>query len=72
MPIGLGLVSLPTMLFNRPRRELLVRIHTSPIYHNNNDGNHDILVKRQDKRIKSSDTLKVSTPIFVGSTTAVQ
>ena len=44
-PVGLGLASLSTVVFNQPLRGLMLRINRSPIKHDKDEENHDTIVK---------------------------
>ena len=52
-PLGLGLPSPATMIFNCPIRDIMPIISRLPISINNNEEHYDTLVKRQTKMIKT-------------------
>ena len=59
------------MLFNRPIRGLILRMNRSLINHDNDEENHDTLVKDEVSNKEHNDTFKESTLIHVWSTVAV-
>ena len=71
-PIGAGLHSPLTLLFNKPVRGLLPHMNREPINISNNDVQYQALKARQDKYIKNNDTCKDSLYFPIGSTVAMQ
>ena len=72
MPIGLGLPSPATVLFNRQVRGLLPNIKRSPMVYDCNKDHYNSLKSRQGKLIISNDTLKERKIKPAESTLAVQ
>ena len=71
-PLGQGLLSLETLIFNCPVCRVMPVLDRKPIGRDNDDEHHSKLVHRQYK----SDTYNDASPIFasipIGSTVAVQ
>ena len=55
-PVGSGLPSPATLLFNRPIRALLLKINREPINFNDDNEHFEALKTCQDKYTKGSDT----------------
>ena len=72
MPIGTGLPSPATLLFNRPIRAMFLQIKTEPINFNKEGEIYEDLISWQDNYLKGNDMLKDSISFSVGSTAAVQ
>ena len=67
MPIGSGLPSPATLLFNTAVRDLLSHMHREPIYINNDDIQYEALKALQSIYIKGSNTFKDSPSFPIGS-----
>ena len=59
-PIGTGLLSLATLLFNRPIRALLCQMNREPININADDKHYEVLKACQDKYIKGNDNNRLT------------
>ena len=71
-PLGQGLPSPATKLFNCPIRGIMPIINR-PLGGIDNDQEHyEVITKRQIKDDKSKGTLKIYVSILIGSTVAVQ
>ena len=69
-PLGPGLPSPATLLFNGQVRSIMPVLDHKPIKHDCDDKHHNRLVARQDKN--SNDNATILSHIPLGSTTAVQ
>ena len=72
MPEGLGLPIKITILFSRPVRALISRVHIAPLNYGCNKNHHNVLNMHENKSLESSDTLKEPIIIPIGSTVATQ
>ena len=71
-PLGQGLLSPATLLFNCPVGGVMPVIDRKPIGGDNDDKHHSKLVQRQHKNNKNNDASPVFASISIGSTVAVQ
>ena len=71
-PLGQGLPSPATLLFNCLVRGIMPVMDRPPININNGDGHHKTLMHRQGKNGWGSDTSTIFMPIPIGSTVVVQ
>ena len=71
-PIGVGLPSLSTLLFNRPIRDPLPQVNRKPTSVNADIEYYEALKAYHDKYLKGSDTQEDSHYFPLGSTLAVQ
>ena len=71
MPIGAGLSSPATLLFNRPIGDPLFKMNREPLNIDNNDAQYEALKAHYDKYIKGTDTNKDSLSFHVWSTVAM-
>ena len=71
-PLGPGLPSHATLLFNCPIRGIMPIINRPPIGLNNNDKHYEASVKRQMKNYKIHDTPRKYASVPIGSTVVVQ
>ena len=69
-PLGLGMLSPPTLLFTCPIRGIMPTINRLLIGVNNNDKHYEALVKRQTESDKSHDISRNCTLIQIGSSVA--
>ena len=70
-PLGQGLPSPITILFNCPIRGILPIINRPPVVIDNDEEHHEVIIERQTKNGKDKDTSNfVSIPI--GSTAVIQ
>ena len=72
MPIGTGLPSPATLLFNKPITALLPQMNREPININADDEHYEALKSCQDKYLKGNDTHKNLLSFPIRSTVAVQ
>ena len=72
MPLGPGLPSPATLLFNHLTRGIMPIINRPLISIDNDNEHHKALVKRQTKHHKKYDTARNYTLFPIGSTVAVQ
>ena len=71
-PLGLGLPSPATLLFNHPVRGIMPIINGPPIGLNNDNEHYEALNMRQMKNDKIHDTSRMYVSIPIGSTVVVQ
>ena len=71
-PLGPGLLSPATLLFNCQKRSIMQIISRLPISPNNNDEYYEALVERGTKKDKNHDTPQNYDFISIGSTVVVQ
>ena len=71
-PLGQGLPSPATLLFNHPVCGIMPVMDRKPINIDNDDEHHKTLMHRQGKNDQNNDTLKIFMSILIGSTVAVQ
>ena len=71
-PLGQGLPSPATLLFNHPVYSVMPVIDRKPVERNNDDEHHSKLVHRQHKHNTNNDASPVFASIPIGSTVAVQ
>ena len=71
-PLGPGLLSPTTLLFNCPIRGIMAIINRPPISLNNDNKHYEALFKRQMKNYMNHDTLRNYASIPIGSTVVVQ
>ena len=69
-PLGPGLLSLATMLFNRQAQGIMPVLDCKPIGHDHDDDHYGMLIDRQDKN--NNDTPPVFSYIPIGSAVVVQ
>ena len=72
MPLGPGIPSLATLLFNCPTRGIVALINRPPVSIDNDDEYDKVLVKRKRKNGKKYDAAKNYTLLPIGSIVAVQ
>ena len=72
MPLGTGLPSTATCLFNRPITTLLPQINGEHINISINSEPYEAVKPHQDKYLKGNDTCKGLLSFPIGSTVAVQ
>ena len=72
IPLGLGLSSLTTMLFNCPITSIMPIFSRSLIGTNNEEEHYEVLVNRQTKDNKKQGTHRNYVSILTGSTVVVQ
>ena len=70
MPLGLGLLSLATLMFNRQVQGIMPVLDCKPIMQDCDDDHHNKLVDRQQK--KSNDASPIVACILIGSAVVVQ
>ena len=71
-PIGPGLLSHETILFNRLIRRILPKVNGPPLFYNYNADYHNALKLNQNRDVNSNETFKEHTFIPIGSTAAIQ
>ena len=71
-PLGQGLPSPATLLFNCPVRGIMSVMDRPPINIDNDDEHHHTLIDRQGKNDQDNDTSKIFMSIPIESTVAVQ
>ena len=71
-PLGQGLPSPTTVLFNCPIRGIMPIINRPPVGIDNDEEHHEVIIKRQTKNDKDKDTSKTFVSIPIESTVAVQ
>ena len=71
-PLGQGLPSLATLLFNCPVHGIMPVIDRKPVSADNDDKHHKKLMHRQGKSDPNDDTSQVFVSMPIGSTVAVQ
>ena len=71
-PLGQGLPSPATLLFNHPIKGIMPILNRPPVHTNNNDDHYETLVERQAKADKYYDTLRNYNSIQMGSTVVIQ
>ena len=71
-PLGQGLPSPVTLLFNHPTRGIMLKLNRPPINTNNDDDHYKTLVEIQSKAGKNYDTLRNYNLIPIGSTVVDQ
>ena len=70
-PLGQGLPSPATMLFNHLIRGIMPIVNRLPVGSNNDEEHHSAFIDRQCRNDKDDDTSKSFIPLPVGSTVAV-
>ena len=71
-PLGQGLPSPATLLFNFPVCSIMPVIYRKPISINNDDEHHKNLMHRQGKNDPNNNTSQIIVSILIGSTVVVQ
>ena len=70
-PLGQGLASHTTMLFNHLIRGIMPVVNR-PLIGSDSDEHHNALINRQCRNYKDNDTSKSFNPLPIGSTVAAQ